>query len=346
MPPPPPPILPASPRDLFSLAQLLFGRYADRCYASFDHGKQRERDSGALVLCCVSLFSAYPVIGRSDMAKLQGRGNYQNYDAHIVPVIPADNSNPRELNYFPCEAPSLSHPFPGACTRAIAVSTRKQIPLITIILRLHVHGARPVRERSSNAQPRRSSLFLPPPHQPLQVLPCSVVHLSRSRIPRPLLPQPGVPREIDLRYNRLLQGGAVQSSDSAHFLQQLLLLPQLAAFMEAGEAAAKQRRHAFKSDKLAARAASHIKSAALLSMGCEIGRGTFGTVYRAKWQGFDVAVKQLHKVDASASAALQKEAMIMMGVSSPNIVRVFGMVDQPLGIIMVIPTPPSPFYIV
>jgi hypothetical protein len=103
------------------------GRYADRCYASFDHAKQRERDTGALVLCCVSLFSAYPVIGRSDMNKLQGKGNYQNYDAHIVPVIPADSSNPRELNYFPCEAPALSHPFPGASirTRTLLSRTRR-----------------------------------------------------------------------------------------------------------------------------------------------------------------------------------------------------------------------------
>ena len=89
-------------------------RYAHRCYASFNHATQQERDTGALVMCCVSLFSAYPVIGRSDMDKLQGRGNYQNYDAHIVPVLPADSSNPRELNYFPCEAPMLTPPFPGA----------------------------------------------------------------------------------------------------------------------------------------------------------------------------------------------------------------------------------------
>jgi hypothetical protein len=135
----------------------------------------------------------------------------------------------------------------------------------------------------------------------------------------------------------MLQGHALHSPASAQLLQALLQQQQLVAFIEAGEAAGKQRRLAFKSDKLAFRATSHIKSAATLSMGAQIGCGTFGTVYRAKWQGFDVAVKQLNKVDPSASAALQKEAMIMMGVSSPNIVRVFGMVDQPLGIIMVCP---------
>ena len=94
---------------------MLLGRYADRCYASFDHAKQCERDTGALVLCCVSLFSAYPVVGRGDMTKLQGKGNYQNYDAHIIPVVPAHPTNPRELNYFPCEAPALLHPYTGSC---------------------------------------------------------------------------------------------------------------------------------------------------------------------------------------------------------------------------------------
>jgi serine/threonine protein kinase len=180
----------------------------------------------------------------------------------------------------------------------------------------------------------RSLALLPPPHLP-QVLPCFVVHMARSRIPRPLLPALGVPREIDLRYHRMLQGHGIQSPASAQLIQALLLEPQLAAFIEAGEAAAKKRRSEFKSDKLASRATSHIKSAATLSMGAQIGSGTFGTVFRAKWQGFDVAVKQLNKVDGKASAALQKEAMIMMGMSSPNIVRVFGMVDHPLGIIMV-----------
>ncbi len=162
-----------------------------------------------------------------------------------------------------------------------------------------------------------------------------MVHVARSRIPRPLLPAPGVPREIDLRYHRMLQGHGMHSPASSQLLQALSLQPQLVACIEAGEAAAKQRRHDFKSDKLASRATSHIKSAATLTMGAQIGSGTFGTVFCAKWQGFDVAVKQLNKVDGSTSAALQKEAMIMMGVSSPNIVRVFGMVDQPLGIIMV-----------
>ncbi len=112
-------------------------------------------------------------------------------------------------------------------------------------------------------------------------------------------------------------------------------LPHLASFMQAADAAAKQHRHTHTSDKLAARSVSHIKSAASVVMGAAISSGTFGTVYRAKWQGFDVAVKQLNAFDADAVAALHREALMLMGLSSPHILRVFGLVDQPLGIIMV-----------
>ncbi len=168
-----------------------------------------------------------------------------------------------------------------------------------------------------------------------QVVPRFVVRLLRSRIPRPLLPGPGVPREIDLRYCRMLLGHAIESASSEQLLLVLSQQSELVAFVAAAAAAAKERRRVHRADKMAARATSHFKSASTLVMGGEIGSGTFGTVFQAKWQGFDVAVKQLHKVDASAGAALQKEAMMMMGVSSPNIVRVYGLVDQPLGIIMV-----------
>jgi hypothetical protein len=147
-----------------------------------------------------------------------------------------------------------------------------------------------------------------------------------------------VPREIDLRYTRMLQAHAANTSASDRLLQLLMLTPQLVAFLADGETAAKQRRRERKSDKLAARATPHIKSASSVVLGARIGSGTFGAVFRAKWQGFDVAVKQLNQFDANAVAALHKEALMLMGLSSPNIVRVFGLVDEPLGIIMVIPT--------
>ena len=54
---------------------------------------------GALILNWVACFSAYPVI-EGDMEKLQEKGNYANYDAHFVPVIPA-SPLPFEKNYYP-----------------------------------------------------------------------------------------------------------------------------------------------------------------------------------------------------------------------------------------------------
>jgi hypothetical protein len=46
-------------------------------------------------------FSAYPVID-GDMKKLTGRANYQNYDAHIVPVVPEHLSDD-SASYIPCK---------------------------------------------------------------------------------------------------------------------------------------------------------------------------------------------------------------------------------------------------
>lgn len=273
------------------------------------------------MLCCVSLFSAYPVIGCSDMLNLLGKGNYQNYDAHVVPVVPKDAANPHELNYYPCEPQALQHPFAGG------------------------HASQQMRTQHKSTDHRLQTAYLNAStgftylelvlFESAQVVPRFVVRLVRSCIPRPLLPGPGVPREIDLRYCRMLLGHAIDCGASEQLLQALLQQPALIAFIKAAEAASKERRRLHKADKLAARATSHFKSASTVVMGHKIGSGTFGSVFQAKWQGFDVAVKQLNKVDASAGAALHKEAMIMMGVSSPHIVRVFGLVDQPLGIIMV-----------
>ncbi len=99
---------------------MLLGRYADRCYASFDHAKQRERDTGALVMCCVSLFSAYPVFSRSDIDKLQGKGNYDAYRASCA----SGRRQPSRAHLLPlrgCVAvPSLSrcnHPCNRPFTR-------------------------------------------------------------------------------------------------------------------------------------------------------------------------------------------------------------------------------------
>ena len=61
----------------------------------------RVYSQGALILNWVATFSAYPVI-KGDSINLVGKANYQNYDAHFVPVVPNDPDNPNEVSYYPC----------------------------------------------------------------------------------------------------------------------------------------------------------------------------------------------------------------------------------------------------
>jgi len=67
------------------------------------------KQGGALILNWIACFSAYPVID-GDMKKFVMKneqkqdvstGNYSNYDAHFVPVIPRDPNNPNEEVYYP-----------------------------------------------------------------------------------------------------------------------------------------------------------------------------------------------------------------------------------------------------
>jgi len=58
------------------------------------------KEGGALILNWTACFSAYPVID-GDMKKLEGKGNYSNYDAHFVPVVPRDPNDPHEEVYHP-----------------------------------------------------------------------------------------------------------------------------------------------------------------------------------------------------------------------------------------------------
>ena len=62
-------------------------------YANRVYGK------GALIVNWVASFSAYPTID-GDMSKLSAGANYQNYDAHFVPVVPA-SPDKNEINYYP-----------------------------------------------------------------------------------------------------------------------------------------------------------------------------------------------------------------------------------------------------
>lgn len=170
----------------------------------------------------------------------------------------------------------------------------------------------------------------------MQILPRFIVKLVRSTIPRPLLSGNGIRREVPLQYVRLLQGQTALCPAAEQFLLSLLQLQAIRESIHVGDSEKKIRQRAVLSGQVDQRLskAKAFKSASSIEMHEKIGGGTFATVYRARWQGNDVAVKQLHQSDAQSQAALKREAALMMSVSSHHVVRVFGLIEQPLGIIM------------
>jgi len=73
-------------------------------YASMYH-------SGTLFLAWVSMREPYPIVNDvpipkkgADMLKLQGKGAYQNYNAHYIPVTSTDPSSADNMIYHPCHA--------------------------------------------------------------------------------------------------------------------------------------------------------------------------------------------------------------------------------------------------
>jgi serine/threonine protein kinase len=163
-----------------------------------------------------------------------------------------------------------------------------------------------------------------------------MVKLVRSAIPRPLLSGNGIQREVPLQYARLLKNQTAPFPAAEQLLQLLLRLHTIRESIRVGEHEKKIRQRAVLSGQVDQRLskAKAFKNAASVEMHEKIGGGTFATVHRARWQGNDVAVKQLHLSDEQSQAALKREAAFMMSVSSHHVVRVFGVIEQPLGIIM------------
>ena len=63
---------------------------------------------GHLLLSWVSMREPYPVIADllfpskpTDMKMLEGKGAYQNYNAHYIPVVSVDPNNPKCMIYYP-----------------------------------------------------------------------------------------------------------------------------------------------------------------------------------------------------------------------------------------------------
>ena len=69
----------------------------------------RMYSKGFLLLSWVSMREPYSVVSdkphpqkSSDMLTLQGKGAYQNYDAHFIPVASVNPNNPNCMVYYPC----------------------------------------------------------------------------------------------------------------------------------------------------------------------------------------------------------------------------------------------------
>ena len=56
----------------------------------------------------MAIYSAYPVI-HGDIEKLNEKSNFQNYDAHFIPVVPNNPTNPHENVYHPCQSQQKLH---------------------------------------------------------------------------------------------------------------------------------------------------------------------------------------------------------------------------------------------
>ena len=65
----------------------------------------------------------------------------------------------------------------------------------------------------------------------------------------------------------------------------------------------------------------------------ELGRGGFGVVMKAKWQGKEVAIKQMHlqKLTVKEKKAFLTEVVILSSIKHVNIVELHGYTVEPLG---------------
>jgi len=168
-----------------------------------------------------------------------------------------------------------------------------------------------------------------------QALPRFIVDLAPSSIPRPLIPGV-IAREVPLQYAMLFAARAAYSPELHHVLAALCNVAALKANAEQGEAQRKDRQRLIKALKIDASVDKIMKSSSDVTIGEEVGQGASGVVYRAEahFMGIQVAVKRLKSNTPQLEAALKKEELVMMRVNSPFVVRIYGMLSDPLGIIM------------
>jgi len=69
---------------------------------------------------------------------------------------------------------------------------------------------------------------------------------------------------------------------------------------------------------------------------CEVGKGSFGVVYKATWNNTEVAVKQLidQNLQSADLKAFEAEAVLMLSIGHhPNVVNFYGVCTDPLCVV-------------
>ncbi len=109
---------------------------------------------GGLLLNWMAFYSAYPVID-GDMQKLIGKGNYQNYDAHYVPVYPI-SASPHEKCYMPIKR----HQTPKY-TEVVVFDSAACLPRYIVELEATLLYMPSIRRQSSMPSLQANALTLP-----------------------------------------------------------------------------------------------------------------------------------------------------------------------------------------
>ncbi len=86
-----------------------FGYFGSGIYFTNSAEYATKYAPGHLILAFIGMREPLPVVSDvahpakcTDMKKLEGRGAYQNYNAHFIPVASIKPDDPNCLNYFPC----------------------------------------------------------------------------------------------------------------------------------------------------------------------------------------------------------------------------------------------------
>ena len=102
---------------------------------------------GHLVLSFVSMREPFPVVGdptQQDMAILQGKGAYKDYNAHYIPVTSINPADPYECQYLPAMAGDTPH-----CDEYVVFQKTQALPRYWITLEVNLPYAYPTNPQTT-----------------------------------------------------------------------------------------------------------------------------------------------------------------------------------------------------